>query len=88
MVIFVFVLFFFLVRDPFILVHAIGALLYFCKIKLSLNALTCVQRHIIKTLIQFLGAAATNYSVVPWGGAAFNTTQFSREELVIHIADI
>ena len=46
-----------------------------------------MRRHIIKTHIQFLGAAATNYSVVPWGGAAFNTTQFSREELVIHIAD-
>ena len=30
MVIFVFVLFFFLVRDPFILAHAIGALLYLC----------------------------------------------------------
>ena len=30
MVVFVFVLFFFLVRDPFILAHAIGALLYLC----------------------------------------------------------
>ena len=30
MVVFVFVLFFFLVRDPFILAHAIGALLYIC----------------------------------------------------------
>ena len=32
--------------------------------------------------------AATNYSVVPWGGAAFNATQFSREELLTNIADI
>ena len=30
MVVFVFVLFFFLVRDPFVLAHAIGALLYLC----------------------------------------------------------
>ena len=26
--------------------------------------------------------AASNYSVVPWGRAAFNATQFSREELL------
>ena len=32
--------------------------------------------------------AATNYSVVPWGGAAFNATQFSRQELLTNIADI
>ena len=35
--------------------------------------------------------AATNYSVVPWGGVAFNAhdaMQFSREELVTNIADI
>ena len=25
---------------------------------------------------------ATNHSVVPWGGAAFNATQFSRQELL------
>ena len=32
--------------------------------------------------------AATNYSVVPWGGAAFNATQFSRQELLTNVADI
>ena len=35
--------------------------------------------------------AATNYSVVPLGGVAFNAhdaMQFSREELVTNIADI
>ena len=37
---------------------------------------------------QVHGEGATNYSVVPWGGAAFNATQFSREELLINIADI
>ena len=26
--------------------------------------------------------AYTDYSVVPWGGAAFNTRQFSRQELL------
>ena len=35
------------------------------------------------------GEAATNYSVVPWGGAAFNATQFSRQELLTtNIGDI
>ena len=33
------------------------------------------------------GEAATNYSVVPWGGAAFNAIVF-REELLINIADV
>ena len=32
--------------------------------------------------------AATNYSVVSWGGAAFNATQFCRPELLTNIADI
>ena len=32
--------------------------------------------------------AATNYSVVPWGGAAFNATQFSRQELLTNIVGI
>ena len=32
--------------------------------------------------------AATNYSVVPWSGVAFNAMQFSREELLTNIADI
>ena len=30
---------------------------------------------------------ATNYSVVPWGGAALNPMQFSREELLTNIAN-
>ena len=35
--------------------------------------------------------AATNYSVVPWGGVAFNAhdaMQFSREGAVNNIADV
>ena len=32
--------------------------------------------------------AATNYSVVPWGGAVFNATRFSRQELQTNLADI
>ena len=32
--------------------------------------------------------AATNYSVIPWSGAAFTATQFSREELPINLAKL
>ena len=52
-VVFVFVLFFFLVRDPFILAHAIGALLYLCihwsvqhkKIKNKKKRCYCTFKH-------------------------------------------
>ena len=62
---------------------------------MKLNTEYIVLQHvrkgsIIKIPIQFPGAcwAATSNSVVPWGGAAFNATQFSRQELLTNIADI
>ena len=41
-----------------------------------------------RTATHIHGDAATNYSVIPWGGAAFSATLFSRQVLVINIASI
>ena len=50
----------------------------------------CVKAILSKFISNFQVhvGAATNHSVVPWGGAAFSTTQFCREELLTNIADM
>ena len=41
-----------------------------------------------RTATHIHGGAATNYSVIPWGGAAFSATLFSRQVLLINITSI
>ena len=47
------------------------------------------QVHVGAAIASFQGShRLANYSVVPWGGGAFNATQFSRKELLTNIANI